>query len=191
MELKQLLTMAQDNKELKLENSYFHGEKIESLLKSLKKHHVLIDLQASFLNQGNCPDLVISYSGPSEGKFIFHGQMYSRPEIKANEKENRIIMKANEKKEREAEKLRAKTWRENQKTLKKVLASKIALKSFDYNKGYCWLYTNFEGVTIAKTFRGLESVELQRHPTGDYYFFTESSAVMQSAFWLKDFREIK
>lgn len=192
MELNTLLKLSSENQELKLENAYFHGEKIESLLKSLKKHVVLIQVQTSFLNQGNCPDLVIEYSGPSTGRFIFHGQLFSRPELKANEKEEKIIKKEAEKRQKTEEKEQAKKWRENQKVLSSILKKNKALKCFNLEKGYCYLYTDFQTIFIAKTFRGLEAVELSTESmNGEKYFFTESSAVIQSPFWMKDFKEIR
>lgn len=104
MELKTLLNLAAENKDLKLENAFFHGEKIEALLKTLKKHNVIIELQSSFLNLGNCPDLIIEYTGPSAGRFVFHGQVYSRPELKMNEKEEKIKEKESEKAEKKRQK---------------------------------------------------------------------------------------
>ena len=104
MELKTLLTLAAENKDLKIENAFFHGEKVEALLKTLKKHNVIIQVQTSFLNPGNCPDLVIEYTGPSVGLFVFHGQVYSRPELKMNEKEAKIKGKENEKAEKKRQK---------------------------------------------------------------------------------------
>jgi hypothetical protein len=104
MELKTLLNLAAENKDLKIENAFFHGEKIEALLKTLKKHHVNIQVQTSFLNPGNCPDLVIEYTGPSVGRFVFHGQVYSRPELKMNEKKAKIKEKENEKAEKKRQK---------------------------------------------------------------------------------------
>jgi len=104
MELKTLLSLAGENKDLKIENAFFHGEKVEALLKTLKKHNVIIQVQTSFLNPGNCPDLVIEYTGPSIGRFVFHGQVYSRPELKMNEKEAKIKEKENEKAEKKRQK---------------------------------------------------------------------------------------
>lgn len=89
MEFLQLLKTVTGQKEFKIENAYFPGEKIESLLKLLKKHVVKIDVQASFLNAGNCPDLVIEYNGPSTGRAIFHGELYSSGEKKLQVKEKR------------------------------------------------------------------------------------------------------
>ncbi len=96
MGLKELYELSTESKELYIGGSYFHGDKVQALLKTLKKHFVEIEIQTSFLNKGNCPDLVINYSGPSVGRFVFHGQVFSRPEILSNARQVKEVKRLEE-----------------------------------------------------------------------------------------------
>lgn len=134
MELKELLALSLKNQDLKLKDAYFHGEKIAALLKTLKKHVVSITFNYSFLNPANLPDLVIEYSGPSTGRFIFHGQLYSRPEIKANNKEQKIIQKERAKTEKVEQKKKNKELKELKNTFDGSLLWLVGLKGYIYTK---------------------------------------------------------
>ena len=131
MEFLQLLKTVTGQKEFKMENAYFPGEKIESLLKLLKKHVVKIDVQASFLNAGNCPDLVIEYNGPSTGRAIFHGEMFSSGEKKLQAQEKREAEKRAQREEKLAEKARK---NESQRILK--MSREKRFKAFKFNPTY-------------------------------------------------------
>lgn len=134
MELKELLKLSEDNKELRIKDCYFHGEKVASVLKSLKKHTVSITFNYNFLNPSNLPDLVIDFSGPSVGQVIFHGQLYSRSEIKANEKEQKIIQKDRAKIEKIEQKKRNKELKELKNSYDGALFWLPGLKGYIYTK---------------------------------------------------------
>lgn len=178
MEFSQLLKTVTDQNEVKLSGAYFPAGKIEALLKSLKKHTVKIDLQASFLNAGNCPDLVIEYSGPSTGHAIFHGALYSQSELKIQAKEKREAEKRAAREEKLAEKARKK---ESERVRKMTKEKRFKLFEFDptYRKrrpinDTCHVDLERKEVIHSVIGRGGVSyhvAELSTLPDGRLYFF--------------------
>lgn len=177
------------NKELKIDDTFFHGEKILKLLKSLKNFELKIDLQRDLIT--NLWNIVINFTGDSEGCFIFLGQLYSREEIKLNEKREHEQKKQAEKiakieaRAREKiEKIEQKRLREKNKKLKQV--KYIGAKSWVNNT----VGVDFENkkVIYFSLSTGLDKIGTGYHEldlnfdevSQKYYFFNPEANVASS-----------